>query len=80
MSQEFKTGGSSGFVTGTICSDTNLYKCTDGKVEYIEHIGSGDSFPPFPGGTGKSKATWYKVTKATDGDRNSFTAVKVAAV
>ena len=80
MSQtEFKTGGSSGFTTGTICTDTNLYKCTDNKVEYIEHIAAGTAFPPFPGGNGKGKAVWNKLTLEADGSRTTFTAVKVEA-
>ncbi len=76
---EFKTGGSIGFKTGATCTDTSLYKCTDNKVEYIEYIAAGDLFPNFPGGNGKGRATWYKLTLATDGDRASFTSVKVEA-
>ena len=80
MSQiEFRTGGSTGFVTGAICTDTNLYKCTDNRMVYIEHIPAGTAFPAFPGGNGKSKATWYKVTKTTDGDQTSFKAAMVEA-
>lgn len=77
MQQEavFKTGGGSGFATGTICTDTNLYKCTDNKVEYIEHIAAGTAFPNFPGGNGKGKATWFKITLATDGGKADFQAV-----
>ena len=76
MSQEiFRTSGT-GFVTGAICTDTNLYKCTDNKVEYIEHIAEKTPFPNFPGGTGKDIATWFPITLATDGDRKSFVAVK----
>ena len=71
----FKTGGGSGFATGTICTDTNLYKCTDNKVEYIEYIAAGTAFPNFPGGNGKSKATWYKMTVTTDGGKADFQAV-----
>jgi len=56
MSQElFRTSGN-GFATGTICTDTNLYKCTDNKVEYIEHIAAGTKFPNFPGGNSKGNA------------------------
>jgi hypothetical protein len=79
MQQELKGGTGGGFATGTICTDTNLYKCTDNKVEYIEHIAAGSPFPYFPGGNGKGKATWFKITLATDGDRSGFDAVKVAA-
>lgn len=73
--EEFKTGGSSGFATGTICLDTNLYKCTDGKVVYVEHIAAGTAFPKFPGGNGKNNATWFKMTLATDGGKSDFRAV-----
>ena len=72
---EFKTGGGTGFTSGAICTDTNLYKCTDNKVVYIEHIAAGTPFPKFPGGNGKGTATWFKVTLATDGDQTSFRAV-----
>ena len=72
----FRTSGN-GFVSGAICTDTNLYKCTDNKVEYIEHIAAGTAFPKFPGGNGKGNAVWFPVTLATDGDRTKFDAVKV---
>ena len=76
MSQEiFRTSGT-GFTTGAICTDTNLYKCTDNKVEYIEHIAAGTLFPNFPGGNGKGMAKWFPITLATDGDRKTFDAVK----
>ena len=73
--EEFKTSGN-GFTTGATCTDTNLYKCTDNKVVYIEHIAAGQAFPKFPGGNGKGSATWFKVTLATDGDRTNFDAVR----
>ena len=80
MSQiEFRTGGSTGFATGTICNDTSLYKCTDNRMVYIEHIAAGTAFPPFPGGTGKSKTTWYRITKTSDGDQKSFKSAMVDA-
>lgn len=73
--QEFKTGGGSAFTSGTICTDTNLYKCTDNKVVYIEHIAAGTPFPKFPGGNGKGNANWFKITLASDGDQTNFRAV-----
>jgi len=81
MSQEQERvgGNSGGFGTGTICTDSNLYKCTDNKVEYIEYVAAGEAFPNFPGGNGKGKAVWNKITLATDGSRTSFNAVKVVA-
>ena len=78
--QEFKIGGVTGFTTGTTCPDTSLYKCTDGKVEYIENIAAGTAFPNFPGGNGKAKATWFRLTLANDGDRSSFAAVSADLV
>ena len=72
---EFRTGGATGFKTGAICTDTNLYKCTDNKVVYIEHIAAGTAFPKFPGGNGKGNATWFKMTLATDGGKSDFRAV-----
>jgi hypothetical protein len=78
MSQEEqKVGGNSPGGTDTLCTDTNLYKTTDNKVEYIEHIAAGTLFPNFPGGNGKGKCVWTKVTLATDGSRTKFDAVKV---
>jgi len=74
MQEEFKTSGN-GFVSGAICTDTNLYKCTDNKVVYIEHIAAGTAFPKFPGGNGKGTTTWFAVTLATDGDKSDFQAV-----
>lgn len=79
MQTEFRTLGT-GFKTGAKCTDTNLYKCTDGKIEYIEYIAAGDLFPNFPGGNGKGIATWFPVTLATDGGRKSFTAVQSDSV
>lgn len=76
MQNEFRTSGS-GFITGATCTDMNLYKCTDNKVEYIEHIAAGSKFPNFPGGNGKGSATWFPLTLATDGSRTNFDAVKV---
>jgi hypothetical protein len=77
MPQEFKTAGVTGQKTGTLCTDTSLYKCTDNKVEYILHIAAGTLFPNFPGGNGKGNATWFKLTLANDGARTTFDAVKV---
>jgi hypothetical protein len=78
VQEEFKTGGVIGLKSGTICQETSLYKCTDNKVEYIEHIAAGEPFPNFPGGNGKGTANWFKLTLANDGARKTFVAVKVA--
>lgn len=75
--EEFKTGGVIGLKSGTICQETSLYKCTDNKVEYIEHIPAGEPFPNFPGGNGKGTANWFKLTLENDGARTNFDSVKV---
>jgi hypothetical protein len=83
MSQEFAQGinggGNSTGSTGSICTETSLYKASDGKIEFLELIADGETFPPFPGGTGTKKTTWTKTTVSGDGNKTSFTAVKVAA-
>jgi hypothetical protein len=80
MSQvQDRVGGNSPGGTGTICTDTSLYKTTDNKVEYIEHIAAGSLFPNFPGGNGKGSCVWTKLTLAADGARTNFDAVKVAS-
>jgi hypothetical protein len=65
--------------TGGTCSVSGLYKATDGRIEFIQPFVVGDKFFAFPGGTGKSKCTWTLMSKSSDGNRTSYTAVKVEA-
>ncbi len=60
LKKNSKPAAALALTSGTICTDTNLYKCTDNKVEYIEHIAAGTPFPNFPGGNGKGNATWFQ--------------------
>lgn len=78
LTQEFAKSGT-GFVTGSICTDTSLYKTTDGRMQIIELIEKDQPFPPYPGGNGKNKATWYRLTQAADGGKTGFTSVVVPA-
>ena len=81
MSQELtKDGGTTTTKgsTGGTCLQSGLYKASDGRMEFIQYFSVGDKFFPFPGGNAKSKCTWTLMSKSTD-DRDSFTAVKVAA-
>lgn len=70
--------------TGSICTKTGVYRCTDNKAQYLEVIAQGDAFPPFPGGKGTSKTTWTLMssttagTAATDGN-GGFKSVMVDA-
>lgn len=86
MSQEFTqdaakggSGSTGSGATGAICTKSSLYKASDGKIEFVEYIGAGDTFPYFPGGSGTKKCTWTRLTIAADGGKASFTAVKVEA-
>ncbi|HKG48176.1 MAG TPA: hypothetical protein VKB02_15680 [Pyrinomonadaceae bacterium] len=73
-----KVGSSTG-TTGSICTDTSLYKASDGKVQFIEYIPAGTAFPPFPGGKGTKSCTWTRLSLAADGDKASFDSVLVEA-
>lgn len=77
LTQE-KVGSSTG-TTGTTCTETSLYKATDGKIEFIEYIMAGTAFPPFPGGRGTKSCTWTRLSKAADGSKTSFDSVLVEA-
>ncbi len=70
--------GVDSFQTGTICTDTNLYKCSDDVFEIIEYVAAGQPFPNGPFGNGKGKTVWRKVTLATDGNRKTFSVAKTA--
>ena len=76
LTQEFAKSGT-GFATGTICPETSLYKCTDNRMQFILLVEKDTAFGPYPGGNGKSKTTWYKLTKSADGATAGFTSVVV---
>ena len=77
---ESKTGSTTtSGTTGSTCQKSGLYRATDGKIEFIVFFAIGDIFSFFPGGNANKKCTWYKLSKASDGSRTSFTSVKVVA-
>ena len=78
MSQEQLRMGIDSFQTGTICTDTNLYECSDDVFNVIEYVAAGQPFPNGPFGNGKGKTVWRKVTLARDGNRKSFSAARTA--
>lgn len=78
MPQEELRMGVDSFQTGAICTDTNLYKCSDDLFEIIEYVAAGQPFPNAPFGNGKGKTVWRKITLATDGDRKNFSVAKTA--
>ncbi len=71
--------GVDSFQTGTICTDTNLYKCSDDLFDIIEYVAAGQPFPNGPFGNGKGKTVWRKITLATDGNRKSFSVNRTVA-
>ena len=74
--EELRLPGETTFATGTICTDTNLYKADDDKFQIMEYVAAGQPFPNGPFGNGKGKTTWRKVTLATDGTRENFVTTK----
>ena len=79
MTQATDRGGGTAGATGVICKKNGLYKASDGKIEFIEYIDENTAFPPFPGGTGTASCTWTLLSLTADGNRTSFSPVKVAA-
>ena len=80
MSQQEQLAGglATGFQTGTICTDTNIYQCSDDLFSIIEYVAAGQPFPNSPFGNGKGKTVWRKITLASDGSRKSFSVAKTA--
>lgn len=61
-----------GFVTGTKCTKTGVYRAENKYLELVITLEEGNEFPPLPDG---QKTTWYQLTPSTKG---SFEPVKVA--
>ena len=78
MTQETLRLGIDAFQTGTICTDTNLYECSDDLFNVIEYVAAGQPFPNGPFGNGKGKTVWRKITLARDGSRTTFSASRTA--
>ena len=78
MSQEQLRLGIDAFQTGTICTDTNLYECSDDLFNVIEYVAAGQPFPNGPFGNGKGKTVWRKITLARDGSRTTFSTARTA--
>jgi hypothetical protein len=79
MNQDTLRLGETSFQTGTICTDTNLYSCSDDLFNIIEYVAAGQPFPNGPFGNGKGKTVWRKITLATDGARKTITVAKTVA-
>jgi hypothetical protein len=71
-----QAAGGTGFQTGTICTDSNIYRCSDDFFEIIEYVEAGKPFPKGPFGNGKGNTVWRKITLATDGTRKTINGAK----
>ena len=61
-----------GFKTGSICTDSNIYRCSDGVFEVIEYVEAGTPFPSEPFNNGKNKTNWQKITLETEASRTTL--------
>lgn len=72
-------GGSTttGFATGTTCTSSGTYRCSNKYMDIIAIFAAGDLFLPGPDGR---KTTWYKLTTSLSSNKSgSFESVKVIA-
>jgi hypothetical protein len=72
-------GGSTttGFATGTTCTSSGTYRCSNKYMDIIAIFAAGDVFLPGPDGR---KTTWFKLTASLSSNKSgSFESVKVIA-
>jgi len=73
-------GGSSsttGFATGTTCTSSGTYRCSNKYMDIIAIFAAGDVFLPGPDGR---KTTWFKLSASLSSNKSgSFESVKVVA-
>lgn len=68
-----------GIQSGVVCTDSNLYKCSNGNFEVIQIVEAGQAFPDTPFGDARGSTSWQKITLATDGQRETFDGTKTAS-
>lgn len=68
-------GSTTGFATGTICTSSGTYRCSNKYMDIVAIFVVGQAF--LPGGDGR-KTTWFPLTKSlsTNSD-GGFRSVKV---
>jgi hypothetical protein len=79
--QELTAGGggnlSTGFATGSTCTTSGTYRCSNKYMDMVMVVAAGDVFLPGPDG---KKTTWYALTSSLSTNKEgSFTSVKVEA-
>ena len=71
------TGGTLGFATGTVCTSSGTYRCSNRYMDIIAIFAAGDLFLPGPDG---KKTTWFKLSASLSSNKSgSFESVKVIA-
>ena len=71
------TGSTTGFATGTICTSSGTYRCSNKYMDVIAIFVAGDTFLPGPDGR---KTTWVKLSTSLSSNKGgSFEGVKVIA-
>jgi len=71
------TGSTTGFATGTTCTSSGTYRCSNKYMDIIAIFAAGDVFLPGPDGR---KTTWFKLSASLSSNKSgSFESVKVVA-
>jgi hypothetical protein len=69
--------GSTGFSTGTICTSSGTYRCSNKYMDIVAIFAAGDTFLKGPDG---KNTTWFKLTASLSSNKSgSFESVKVVA-
>ena len=77
--QELAADDTRSIQSGAVCTESNLYKCSNGDFEVIQFVEAGQPFPNTPFGDGRARTTWQKVTVASDGRRGTFDGRRTAS-
>jgi len=71
------TGSTTGFATGTICTSSGTYRCSNKYMDVVAIFAAGDSFLKGPDG---KNTTWFKLSASLSSNKSgSFEGVKVPA-
>jgi len=76
MTQQQTASKTTSYATGTVCPKTGSYKSSNKYMDTIVVFSKGDVFPA---GTDGNRTSWSPLSTSTDGGKEGFTSVKVAA-
>ena len=70
-------GSTTGFATGTLCTSSGTYRCSNKYMDIVAIFAAGDIFLKGPDG---KNTTWFKLTASLSSNKGgSFESVKVVA-